>query len=408
MLLIKLAFRNLLRNRRRTLITSAAIVFGMALMHLTICLQHGAYSAMIKTGIGSMAGHVVVQGDGYEASGDTSIVVENADRVAAKLGEAVSYKGIVLQRSFLGGLLTSADGSSAAMVSAVEPEKDREVGKFYDYLHEGEWLETSKDILLGVGLAETLDVELGDKLVYMMQVDDEMASKLFRVKGLLRTGAADQDGVLAAISVEAAKELRGGADQSTQVAMILEDFTQWPQALAQGRAGLADENVEVLSWKEALPDMDAFIKLDRNAGQGMISIMGIIVAMGVFNTFLMSVLERTREFGVLLSIGAQPSQIARLVLLEGVILGVLAIGLGTIVGVLLVWPAAVYGIDLTRWMGEAMTSGGVVMSAKMYSVYNWPRMAAFAVGGFMLTVLASVWPAWKVSKLTPVEAMRHQ
>ena len=220
MLLIKLAFRNLLRNRRRTLITSAAIVFGMALMHFTICMQHGAYSQMIKTGIGSMAGHVVVQGEGYEASGDTSIVVEDAERVAAKLEEAVSYKGIVLQRSFLGGLLTSADGSSAAMVSAVEPEKDREVGKFHDYLHEGEWLETSKDILVGVGLAETLDVELGDKLVYMMQVDDEMASKLFRVKGLLRTGAADQDGVMAAISVEAAKELRGGADQSTQVAMI--------------------------------------------------------------------------------------------------------------------------------------------------------------------------------------------
>ncbi len=213
---------------------------------------------------------------------------------------------------------------------------------------------------------------------------------------------------MAAISIEAAKELRGGADESTQVAMILEDFSQWPEALAEARVGLSGENVEVLSWKEALPDIDAFIKLDRNLGQGMLSIMGIIVAMGVFNTFLMSVLERTREFGVLLSIGAQPSQIARLVLLEGVILGVLSIGLGTLLGAALVWPAAVYGMDFTEWMGEAMTNGGVVMSAKMYCVYNWPRMALFAFGGFLLTVLASVWPAWRVSRLTPVEAMRYQ
>jgi ABC-type lipoprotein release transport system permease subunit len=408
MLLLRLAFRNLMRNRRRTLITGAAISFGMALMLFTIGMQHGSYTAMIRTGVASMAGHVVVQGKGYEESGDNSILVWDSERVAGLLEEAISDDGIVLRRAFLGGLLTSADGSSAAVVSAIEPEKDREVGKFHDYLHEGEWLSGNKDILLGSGLAETLDVELGDKIVYMMQIDEEMTSKLFRVKGILRTGAADQDGIMAAITLEASQELRGGADAATQVVMILEDFNRWPTALEEAREALAGEEVEVLSWKGALPDMDAFIKMDRNAGQGMLSILGIIVAMGVFNTFLMSVLERTREFGVLLSIGVRPGQIAGLVLLEGVVLGALFIGLGVVFGLGLTWPAMVYGMDFTEYMGEAMSTGGVVISAKMHSAFNWPRMSVFALGGFLLTVLASVWPAWRVSRLTPVDAMRHQ
>ena len=139
----------------------------------------------------------------------------------------------------------------------------------------------------------------------------------------------------------------------------------------------------------------------------MIAMLGLIASLGVFNTFLMSVLERTREFGVLLAIGTKPRQISRMVLLEAAVLGAISIGLGTLLGIAVVWPAMTYGIDFSSQMGEGMSSGGIVMSAMLYPAYNLPRMVAFAVGGFGLTVLAALWPAWKVSRLTPVEAMRH-
>ena len=407
MLLLKLASRNLLRNRRRSLITMAAIVFGMALMDFTICLQHGSYQEMIRTGVGSLAGHVVVQGEGYEASGgDSDILVPSSIDVADQLSESVSSPGVVIRRDFVSGLLSSADSSAAVVVTAVDPARDKEVGKLHDYLRDGEWLESEGDVLIGSVLAERLDVDLGDKLVFMMQLGDEMTSKLFRLKGVLHSGAADQDGLMAAITLEGAKALRG-TDEVTQVAMILDDASNWPAAVEEAKVAFAGQPVEVLSWKEALPDIDAFIKVDRGMGQGMISILGVIVALGVFNTFLMSVLERTREFGVLLAIGTKPKQLTQIILLEALVLGVLSIGLGTLVGAALTWPAVEYGIDFSSQMGEAMTSGGVVMSAQIFAAYNWPRMLVFAAGGLVLTLLAAVWPAWKVSKLSPVEAMRH-
>jgi ABC-type lipoprotein release transport system permease subunit len=408
MLLLKLAFRNLLRNRRRSLITMAAITFGMMLMHFVICMQHGVYQDMIRTGVGSLAGHVVVQGKGFQASGgDTDIVVQRSAEAATAVEAAVTAEGVVLRRDFLSGLLSSTDGAAAVMVRAVDPVLDKDVGKLFEYLRDGEWLETEGDILIGSVLAERLGVSLGDKLVFMMQVGDDMSSKLFRLKGVLHTGAPDQDGMMAAISLDAAQAIRGGVDSATQVAMILDDASEWPTAVEETRTALAGQDVEVLSWKEALPDMDAFIKADRAIGQGMLSMLGLIASLGVFNTFLMSVLERTREFGVLLAIGTKPSQISRMVLLEASVLGVISIGLGTLLGIAVTWPAVTYGIDFSSQMGEGMSQGGIVMSAMLYPAYNLPRMAVFAAGGFCLTVLASVWPAWKVSRLTPVEAMRH-
>jgi ABC-type lipoprotein release transport system permease subunit len=408
MLLLKLAARNLLRNRRRSLITMAAISFGMMLMDFTICLQHGTYQDMIRSGVGAMAGHVVIQGEGFEASGgDSEILVVESSETAARLEAAVSVPGVVFRRDFLSGLLSSSGGSSAVMVTAVDPVLDKQVGKLHDYLRDGEWLEAERDILIGSVLAERLDVGLGDKLVFMTQLGDEMTSKLFRLKGVLHSGAPDQDGMIAAVTLKAAQTLRGGLDSTTQVAMILDDASQWPTAVAEAKAALSGGPVEVLSWKEALPDMAAFITVDRRMGQGMLSILGVIVALGVFNTFLMSVLERTREFGVLLAIGTKPRQISQIVLLEAVVLGAVSIGLGTALGAAVTWPAVIYGLDFSSQMGEGMSNQGVVMSSQVFAVYNWPRMLVFAVGGFCLTVLAAVWPAWRVGKLTPVEAMRH-
>jgi ABC-type antimicrobial peptide transport system permease subunit len=139
-----------------------------------------------------------------------------------------------------------------------------------------------------------------------------------------------------------------------------------------------------------------------------LTVLGLIVAMGVFNTFLMSVLERTREFGVLQAIGMRPAHIARLVLAEGVVLGVVSIAIGTGLGAVLTWPLIEWGLDFSDALGESYTNGGVLASSVIYSAYNWPRMLVFAFGGFLLTVSAAVWPAWRVSQLSPVDALKSQ
>jgi ABC-type lipoprotein release transport system permease subunit len=406
-MLLRLAFRNLLRNRRRTLITMSAIALGMALMDLTICIQHGAYQDVIRRGVGTMAGHVVVQDEGYEASGDKEAVVTDSTAVVAAL-QAVDPDGIVVRRTFMGGLLNSTTGSAAVGVTAIESANSQLIGSLDEYLIDGEWLQADRDIVIGERLMQTLDVDLGDKVVFMTQVGSEMTSRLFRIKGVFRTGAADQDGFLVLITVGAAQAVTEKPDTATQVTLHLDEPSDWPRAVEAARAALDGRTVEVLSWKEALPDVAAFIEVDRRMGQGMISVLGFIIALGVFNTFLMSVLERTREFGVLQSIGMKPGHVARLVMMEGMVLGAISIVIGTLLGAALVWPMKEYGLDFSEEMGEGMTSAGVVMSMVVYAAYNWPRMIVFGIGGFFFTLAAAVWPAWKVSQVSPAEAMRDQ
>jgi putative ABC transport system permease protein len=129
--------------------------------------------------------------------------------------------------------------------------------------------------------------------------------------------------------------------------------------------------------------------------------------MGMFNTLLMAMLERTKEFGVLLSLGLRPAQLRKLILLEGALLGALGVGGGWVLGVALTWPMYKYGVDFSEMMGQSMEMAGVVGSTIIHSEYNWPRMAMFSVAGFVVTLISALWPAWRVGKLQPVQALRH-
>lgn len=405
MLLPRLAFRNLARNTRRTAITTSAIALGMALLHFTICLQHGSYTKMLDTGIKAMAGHVVVQADGYQETRESERMVEESTPIVEAMA-AAAPNGTVIRRSFLGGLLSSADGSSAVAIVAVEPELDREVNPLHEKVILGGALEADRDILIGEKLAQTLQVDLGDRLVLMAQAGDEMTSQLFRLKGVFKTGAARQDGFIGVITLGASQRLLGRPDAATQVTLHLPDPNGTDGAHAAVDASLAAQDLEILTWREALPELVSFIKMDRAGGEIMMTILIMIVTMGMFNTLLMAVLERTREFGVLLAIGMKPGQVQRLILLEGVLLGALGVTAGFILGALITWPCVVYGLDFTS-MGETMETSGVAMSMHIYSVYNWPRMIAFSFGGLLITSAAAIWPAWRVGRLDPVTAMRH-
>lgn len=408
MWILKLAVRNLTRNKRRSLITTTAIATGMAMMNFTICMQHGSYQDFIQRGIGSLSGHVVVQAQGYQEERETEKMVTDSSAVVASLEDAFPQAKVV-RRSFLGGLITSTSGSSAIGVNALEPDKTAEDHAIRSALIDGSWLESDRDIVIGARLASTLDVDLGDKLVFMTQVNDEMTSRLFRVKGVFKTGSASQDGFLAVMTIPASQQLMEQPDGASQVALILPNADGWEQALQTSRARLTDLEapVEVLSWQESMPELMSFIEMDRSSGEAILFILVIIVAMGMFNTLLMSMMERTKEFGVLLSLGLRPAQLRQLILLEGALLGALGVLAGWILGVVLTWPMYEYGVDFSDMMGESMEMAGVVGSTVIHSEYNWSRMAMFSVAGFMVTLLSALWPAWRVGKLQPVQALRH-
>lgn len=406
---LQLATRNLLRNPRRTVITLAAISLGLAMMVLVVVLQAGQHDDMRRAAISTLAGHVVVQGPGYQDDHEPEVVVTGADAVRGAL-LAAWPDATVTRRVWLDGLVTSAAGSTGVALTCVDPLAEAAVTQEETRIVGGEWLaaDDARGIVLGVGVADTLGVGLGDKVVLLGQFgQEEMQSRLFRVRGLYRSGAAEVDGAVAYAALAAGQELLGKPDSAHQIALHLPAGSDVAAAAARVRGMAEVAGSDVRTWEEALPELGAMLMVDARSNDVILAVFGAIVAMGVLNTVLMSVMERSREFGVLMAIGLRPGRLARLVLLEALVLGLSGTALGLALGCALAWPIVDHGIDMRAMMGEAYSVGGVVSSALIYGRYDWARLAGYAIGGVLFTVGAAAWPAWTVSRLTPLQAMHR-
>ncbi len=409
MRLVKLALRNLFRNTRRTILTLAAIGLGLAMMLFVVNLQHGTYQSMIRTGISSMAGHVVVQAQGYQEDREPTLLVQDASAVVATMASEYP-QAVVAPRIFTGGLLMSAYSSMGVALTGLDAAAELQVQDLHEKLVDGAWLgEDDRELIIGVDMADALDVELGDKLVYMGQNgSDEVQSRLFRVCGIFRMGSAQFDGRLAFAHLAAAQELMGGGDVANMVTLHMPEPDDAFEATPQLQALLGRPELDVRHWKDALPEIFALIQVDRGSGDVMLAVIGLIVAFGVLNTMMMSVLERTREFGVMLSLGMRPRQIAWLVLLEGLVLGLLGALAGVLLGLAFSWPAVHYGIDYSGLMGgDTMESGGLLIDALVFAAWDPVRMGIYFAGAVAFCFFAAVYPAWSISRLRPVQALRH-
>ncbi|MEZ4321999.1 MAG: FtsX-like permease family protein [Myxococcota bacterium] len=409
MRLLKLAARNLTRNLRRSLLTGAAIAFGLAMMVLMITLQEGSYKEMLRSGISTLAGHVVIEDPEYTKEEEPEYVVHDVAALSAKLQEALPT-AVIAPRMQVGGLLTSPTNSVGIGLRGVRAAAESQVTDFDEKVVEGEWLDDADDrgILIGVAMADRLGVGLGDKVVFMGQSrGGEVESRLFRVKGLFRTGGAELDSFVGMTTLGPVQELNATPDAAHQITVHLQN----PRAAHEAREiarSVTPAGLSVLTWDEALPDIVALIKLDRVSADVMMIVIGLIVAMGVLNTVLMSVMERVREFGVLLGIGMRPGRVATLVLAEGLVLGLISTGVGIVVGLALAWPLVHYGLDYSAFMGgDTMEMEGIVVSAVIKGAYGWGRIAQYSFGAIVFTVLSAIYPAWYITRLEPVQAMRN-
>lgn len=406
--LLKLALRNLLRNRRRTAITACAIGVGLAMLIVSSGVGDGSHNQMIDSGVGGLAGHVVVQGAGWQRSRQADLAVPDTPALMRQL-QALFPTGRVVPRVFLQGLLNSPTGSVGVSLSAVVPALECQVNELCDNIVAGHYLDGSpQQVVLGQTLARTLHVGPGDKVVLMVQRRGAIESRLLRVSGLFRIGIDEIDGFYAQLPLAAAQDLLGLGDDVTQLSLHLADARAADAATARLRAALPAAGIEVLPWREALPELYEFVLLD-DAGLYLLAlIIAAIVAMGIMNTVLMSVLERQREFGVLLALGMTPRRLVALVLLEATLLGVLATAAGVTLGLLGNWPLAVTGLDYSALAGESMEASGVVLRTRIFSQLTVSKVALFAGLAVALTVLAAIYPALKAARLRPVQCLQHR
>jgi len=403
----RLALRNVRRYARRSIITAVTIWFGMVMVVFTIGISEGAYRRVVDTAARSGPGHVAVQTPDLDPFEPEPLArADEAMAIAAAIPGAE-----IAPRARLPALLSSAGGSVNLLALGVEPALERKTSILSEALVEGEWLPDEQgrvpEIVIGRTTARRLDLGLGDRAVVMAQVDGELSSVLLRVGGIFALGSDEVDSGIAVVPIHTLQLLLGQPDAVHQVAVILDDLHRARPVQRQLQAALPD--AEVQTWDQLLPELGDYVTMDRNGGDVSFAFLFAIVAVAVLNAVLMSVLERVKEFGLMLAVGTRPSTLFLVVVLEALVLSMGSAALGAVVGGALVLWMGHTGVDLATLFGmeQSMDVAGYDISGTIYPYLPPLRTLYMSAMVVVVTVAGSLWPAWKATRIEPVEAIRH-
>ncbi len=406
--LFLLAWRNLWRNRRRTLITLAAMSLSVMLVQAFHNLAFGTYARMVDSGVRAGSGHLAVYSGDYVRSRDEKLSFAPQELVADV--RALPEVAAALPRLYLPGLAQSSRESRGILLTGVDPAAELGINPFLKSLSAEEMPQSAdgREAVLGSRLLRELQLQPGGKFVVTVQSrSGELASELFRVGGVVTTGLREVDASLILVGRERAARMAGIPGEIHELAVILRSAGAQGEALP-AVAGLIEGRPELraVSWEEAMPNLANAIKLDYASQKFIFVVILLIVTIGVVNTQLMSVMERIREFGVILALGADPGRLRRLVLTEALLLGGVALLFGTLLGSLATWYLVVRGIDLRAFVPETLEVGGVIFEPVLRATWDLPWMGQIALYVVGLCLLASLYPAFKAGRTQPAEAMR--
>ncbi|NNK64601.1 MAG: ABC transporter permease [Gemmatimonadetes bacterium] len=408
----RLAWRNLWRQRSRTLILMSAVTLSYAMVLAAMGVGDDSHFQMLDAAVEGAGGEVLVHGEGYWEARSGDILIDGAQTVG-ELVAAVDGVANVMPRVAIDGLLSTAVGNRPVQLLGIRPRAEVALRDVDADVVEGDRLDDTElraPLLLGGPVAEELEVGPGDRVVLTATgADGELTRALFHVAGIVRSGRADLDEVLAYTTLEAAGDALGLDDQLVQFGVLVESGVEPEtvqdrirEALPEGGAGL-----EVLTWREALPEMVGFIEIDDAFLYVYAVVIYLVVVFAIANTFLVSVLERVREFGLLNALGLRGGRLARLVLAETALMTALSMVLGLALALAIHGALARWGISVAAWGIEEIELAGVdlanmVMRSQIV-VCKWVTASVLVA---VATISSAIYPALRAARLAPAEAMR--
>lgn len=405
MKLLHLALRNVFRNVRRSLITVTAVSVGMASLVFLWGFIDGINEQMIENSTSFVSGHLKVHHRGYHAEKALYRSMPDDERRRAKLLASPLVQAIS-SRVEDKAMLSSASKTRGVMVVGVDPVNEKKVTTIYKTVVRGSYLAPGGDdgILIGDKMASVLGLDVGDEAVLITQaVDGSIGAGRYKVVGIFDTGIDVMDSGYAFITLAAAQDLYSLWGQATAWVARLTD-RQDSDLVASTLESMLGPEYEVLGWRELMPSMVQMVSFHEAVNIIVIIIVFVVVGVGIANTVLMSVLERTREFGVMMALGTSRPQIIGLVILECVILGVVGLLVGLGLGVALNTGFATNGIDLTPYTAAMETMPG--LSAIVYPVTHWEHVVQVAAIIFIISIIPAAYPAWRAASVEPVTAIR--
>lgn len=403
-LLLTLAFRNVLRQRRRSLLTALSMAGGYILCSLSFSLVNGSYSNIIRIFTEDQTGHIQIHKDDYVNRARIYKTIDNPGQVAAIL-EAHSRITAFTPRVYAPALSYAGEQSSPAQVIGVDPQLEPVTSRLKEKITTGTWISQDPDTdghygaLVGQGIADALEIVVGSELILISQgADGSIANDIYIVAGIVGTSRS-QDRLRVILPLTAAQEFLALDSRVHEFAMLIDDIDDARIVAAELQEFMP--TLTVSPWQVVQETFYKSMEADKRGNQVTLGIILFIVFIGVLNTVLMSVLERTREFGVLKAIGSRPATILLLITLETSILATFSLAIGFVLAFpVIAWFTSV-GIALPQPIDMGGVSFGFLTGELSPRVMLLPMLIIY-----VYAILVSIPPGIRAARVPPTQAMQ--
>ena len=403
MLTFRIAWRNIFRQKRRTILTVLTMFGGFTLSAISIGWADGTYNRIIDMFTRNRLGHIQVHAKGYLDKPSLYKNIVGYDKIVQKI-EQIQGVEAWAPRLYSAGLASVDEKSAGVRIIGIDPEHESVATRFEKKIVEGKSFSQvpSHEVILGKGVAKTLKATTGDGIVVVSQgADGSIANDLYTIVGILESGDVALDQSAFYLHLRDAQELLVLEGAIHEIAVIADRLDQVTGLTKRIRETLNDRQLDVASWQEFARSFYVAMQADKQGAWIMLFIVILIVAIGVLNTVLMTVLERTREYGVLRALGTRPQQILRLVLYEAALMASVGIVIGFSLSLLANYILSQHGIP----MPQSFTYGGVEFT-HYYAEVNAHSLYIPAITVALSAMIVSIFPAIKAARIAPARALR--
>ncbi len=403
-LALRLGWRNLFRNKRRTLIAGLAIGVGLASLIFTDALMQGMVAQMIKSATAAYLGEGEIHRRGFRLTQEPGLTIHDAAGVEARLEKDPDVEAFA-PRAESFGMITSAAEARSVMIVGVDPSRERLLSQVDDNIRQGAFFEGSgeRDIVIGNALAEILGVEPGDRIVATVSQAGSgvLAQDMFRVSGIYRFGIKEMDEGFAFVRLAKAQDMLGIGRGINEIALKFRDIRFATRKDNPFWTAYSTGGNEAVSWAVLLPQLRDALGLFWISLAFMAAILFGIVAFGIINTLFMSLYERMFEFGVLRAVGTRSAGVRRLIIFEAGALAALSIAMGLVLGLVLTLVVARTGVNYS-----GIEFAGTTFSEPLTPVLQVRQLVVYPLATFLFTLLVALYPARVAGRLRIADALR--
>ncbi len=407
LLYLRLAWRNVWRQRRRTFLIAIGMGVTMALLVLYDGVIVGFEQAIYGNSIQLMGGNIQVHAPGFNDRPGRKplLALENPEAVVLA---AENDPNVVMaaKRIVTGGLVTNSEGAFAVSIIGIETEKEAAISPVAQNISAGRYLtpEDGDVILIGQGLANAMEIGIGDRITMVGNgTHEQTRSRTMTVVGIYDVGVPSLEKTTIYISLVEAQQLFGLSGQVTEVVVSLNQIGAEAQVMRH--INQAQPGYEVQSWETSIPELKQTLEM-KTSVMSMFGVFMIgIVAIGILNLLMMAVFERTREIGIIGALGLKPREITFLFLLEGILIGLAGAVVGTVLGITLTMILAFVGIDYSAFAD--LTEYTALITGKIYPQVLPLQVLQHAATIAIISALAALYPATEAARREPAEALHY-